>query len=259
MKRNAKVSHGTEPDDVETILESMTDETPASVYNVLNEGRTHSQHEHATPRGRKKTTDDRDPEHKSKQEFRRMKHAVEQIMESKVQQRRLATGVFKKDMFDLINYVVFLLIFSLTLVIQHSSEQYRAKEYATRVLSSAGGFGDSPEFDIQKIGSVEDIHSYLRRVLVPAVSRPNMTLVDGNCTPDGGSSAVCNWTPESTGCCWRHPSTRNFFVTSGNVMMTPVKMTQLRVRPKYGTTTSFGHVLTSYPAFLSSVPEQEEA
>ena len=28
----------------------------------------------------------------------------------------------------------------------------------------------------------------------------------------------------------RRPSTRNMFVTSGNVMMTPVKMTQLRVR-----------------------------
>ena len=51
-----------------------------------------------------------------------------------------------------------------------SAGQYRSKNYAQRVLTSTGGFGDRPEFDIEKILAVDDIYSYLRNVLVPAVN-----------------------------------------------------------------------------------------
>jgi hypothetical protein len=45
-------------------------------------------------------------------EYQKYKNAVEQIMEGKVQQRREAQRVFKKDMLQLINYTLFLLLFS---------------------------------------------------------------------------------------------------------------------------------------------------
>jgi len=58
----------------------------------------------------------------------------------------------------------------MSLKYEPSSGQYRSKNYAQRVLHSTGGFGETEEFDIERINNVDDIYSYLRNVLVPAVS-----------------------------------------------------------------------------------------
>ena len=69
----------------------------------------------------------------------------------------------------------------MSLKYEPSSGQYRSKNYAQRVLHSTGGFGETEEFDIERINNVDDIYSYLRNVLVPAVC-PSLpcTLVRGS-------------------------------------------------------------------------------
>jgi hypothetical protein len=94
----------------------------------------------------------------------------------------------------------------------------------------AGGFGEDPEYDVSKIQTIGGIYTYLSKVLIPAVSKQNMTLIDPACSADGGSSAECTWEAGSPGCCWQRPTGNPLFASAGNIMMTPVKLTQLRVR-----------------------------
>ena len=75
---------------------------------------------------------------RSKAEYQKYKNAVEQIMEGKVQQRREAQRVFKKDMLQLINYTLFLLLFSAFLWTQKDPVQCDGRPHPSPPASCPG-------------------------------------------------------------------------------------------------------------------------
>ena len=164
--------------------------------------------------------------------FCETKDAVEQIMEWKVQQRRAVSKVFLWDCSQLLFYLCFLMLFSINSWKNPDTYQLH------NIKSIVDGVFEGGKFPLSGVSDITGVYAFLENTVVPAVSMPNMTILDPRCTADGRHrDPTCLEDPFSDEgkCCYKlHPGC--FFClgsASKNMLVTPLSLRQQRVWTDY--------------------------